>query len=284
MKWIFVLTIATLVACQPDETELREIEFRLKADSSRTGKVGLVVALGTRERAVVVARSLQRPLNVDCELPTGSRRTTTVVEVSRGGTPLQTWNETRLFSVRPPYLSVVAEYRTELTQTNTQQLAWTIDREEFLAKDPLSETWFARPLARQDEAWLSAQGYGLGQTVMDAVPGWSVSDTPLTWEVGTQRMACEQNILPRTGWLDRFSGRVTLIGASVTMTSARTTSSAWRLADGSLMQLEITEETVDWQPNAEELNNPRVRATSLGPVDLAADLWHTSGLITRKNK
>ncbi len=282
MKWFFVLAVAALMACQPNEAELRELEARLKVDSSRSGKVGLVVALGTRAQAVAVARSLSRPLNLDCELPSGSRRTTTVVEVSRGGTPLQGWNETRLFSVAPPYLSVAAKYRTELGQTNTQQLAWTIDRGEFLAKDPLSDTWFARPLARQDETWLKDQGLGLGQTVMDATPGWTVADTAQKWEVGIQRMTCERDILPRTAWLDRFSGRATLIEASVTKDSARTTSASWRLADGSLLQVEITEETVDWRPNAETLDNPRVRATSVGPVDVAADLWEKLGLVMRE--
>ena len=226
--------------------------------------------------------SLQRRLEANCQLSAGARRTVTTIEITRGGTPLQSWNETRLFSPESQYLSVSASYQTELGQTNSQELAWMIDGGEFLAKDPLSPAWFARPVASVDASWLNEQGLGLGQTVMDATPGWTASETPRHWKNGGRRMACESEIVSQTSWLERLSGRVTLIDASMTMDTLRTTSASWRLTDGSIMRVVVTEETVDWTPEIQEANGlERIYTTPPDAVDVTLNSWEKRDLVTR---
>ncbi len=283
MKRILFLALLPLMACQPDEGELRELESRLKTDADRPGKVGLVVALARHKKAIEVARGFQQPLNPDCELPAGSRRTTTLAQVTRGGSPLESWSETRLFSLHPPFLATRAVFQTELGQTNTQEMAWTIVDEEFRAKDPLSQAWFVRPVATFDAQWLSEQGLGLGQTLMDAIPGWTQAKLPDQWHLGTQPMACETTTKSRSPWLERLSGRVTLMDATLVMDSARTTSISWGLADGSVLKVTVTEEITDWKPDPKELRpDLSLRTTSSAAIDATVNLWEERGLVTKE--
>ncbi len=286
MNRILILAMLPLLACQPNEGELRDLESRLKTDADRPGKVGLVVALACHKKAMDVVRGLQRPLNSDCELPTGSRRTTTVAEITRRGAKAESWSETRLFSLNPPFLSIRAEFQTELGQTNTQEMAWAIVGDEFRAKDPLSQAWFVRPVATVDAEWLNEQGLGLGQTLMDAAPGWSDAEVTDRWHHGTRPMACEKRASARSPWLERLSGRVTLVDAELVMDSARTTSVSWNLADGSLLKVTVTEELSDWKPDEAALRPVQsLRTTSPEGIDATFDSWEKRGLVMRdKNR
>lgn len=282
MKRTLLLAILPLLACKPNEGELRDLETRLKTDADRPGKVGLVVALALHKTAIDVVRSLQRPVNPVCGLRPGSRRTTTLAELTRGGSPLESWSETRLFSPQPPFLSTRAVFQTELGQTNTQEMAWTIVDDEFRAKDPLSQAWFVRPVATFDAKWLNEQGLGLGQTLMDAAPGWTHAKVSDRWHLGTQPMACEKMTSSHSPWLERLSGRVTVVDAVLMMDSARTTSISWGLSDGSLLKVTVTEETTDWKPDETQLRpDERLRTTSPAAIDATFDSWEKRGLVMR---
>jgi len=95
-------------------------------------------------------------------------------------------------------------------------------------------------------------------------------------------LACEPEIVPQTSWLERLSGRVTLIDASMTMDTSRTTSASWRLADGSIMRVVVTEETVDWTPEIQEFNAlERIYTTPPDAVDVTLNSWEKRDLVTR---
>lgn len=282
MNRIFVAIVLPLLACQPSEQDLQQLESRLKEDSTRSGRVGLVVALERRTRAVQVATEFLRPVNKDCELPAGPRKTVTVAQVTRGDMTLAEWRETRFFRANPPYLAIEARFQTELGQTNTQELAWTIDDGEFLAKDPFSPAWFSRPTTRLDQKWLRDQGLGMGQTVLDALPGWTAAETPKRWEIGSSSLVCEPDFMPQTAWLERLSGRGTPADGTLTVNAERITSASWHLADGSVMEIKVTEETVEWRPDigVAEIQE-RLRAASADSVDATLDSWEKRGLIMR---
>jgi hypothetical protein len=283
MKRTLFLAIVPLLACQPNEGELRDLEARLKTDADRPAKVALVIALARHKTAIEVVRSLRQPLNPDCELQPRSRRTTTLAEVTRGGSPQESWSETRLFSRQPPFLSTRSVFQTELGQSNTQEMAWTIVDDEFRAKDPLSQTWFVRPVANSDAHWLTEQGLGSGQTLMNAAPGWTPAKVPGRWHLGTQPMTCEKITSSHSPWLERFSGRVKIVDATLTMDSARTTSISWGLTDGSLLKVTITEEMTDWTPEEKELRpDQRLGTTLPDAIDATFNSWEKRGLVMRE--
>ena len=122
--------------------------------------------------------------------------------------------------------------------------------------------------------------------MMDATPGWSPSETPRHWQRGALRMACETTVVSGSPWLERLSGRVTLVEAAVVMDSKRTTSVAWRLSDGGLLKVNVIEQTTEWKPDVQELGaDKRLHTTSPDDVDATFELWEKRGLVIRdKNR